>query len=433
MIYINNKAKLDKIKLTKDNFYVVADFDKTITEGFSVSTWGVMAHARNVAPDYTQRRTALYNHYRPIEIDSTISDEEKSKEMSDWWNAHIALFYEYELKEGMIEEAVERGNLKYREGAKEFLKRMYDLNIPVIIVSAGIGNVITKFLKDNGDFYSNIKIISNFIEFENGKIKKLSSEPIHALNKNIVKLDEESKKQIENKDYILLLGDGLADLKMVSNEDIKRAITVGFLDEKVEENLEYFNKEFDIVITDNGSFQELNKVFLRKKYINIRNNIQNKKEKSRIIMNKVIDTDEYKSAKTLALYKSLDSEVDTSELIKYSFETGKIVALPRVEGDEIKFYRIKSFDETMEKSKFGVEEPIENKENFITKEDIDLVVVPGVCFDMNGGRMGFGKGYYDRYLKDTTLKTIGICFKEQITDKVPLSPNDVIIQKIITD
>lgn len=260
MIYINNEQKLGQIKLTKDNFYVVADFDKTITEGPSVSTWGVMAHAKNVALDYSERRTALYNHYRPIEIDSTISDEEKSKEMSDWWNAHIALFYEYELKEESLNEAALTGELKYREGAKEFLKKMNELNIPVIIISAGIGNVIELFLKENNDYYPNIKIISNFIIFENGKIKCLSNEPIHALNKNIVKLDEKSKKEISKREYILLAGDGLADLKMIPEEDFSRAITVGFLDEKIEENLEYYNQEFDIVITDNGSFDELKEI-----------------------------------------------------------------------------------------------------------------------------------------------------------------------------
>lgn len=259
MIYINNKQKLDRIKLNRNNFYIVADFDKTITDGFSVSTWGVMAHAESVAPDYTQKRTALYNHYRPIEIDSTISDEEKSKAMSDWWNAHISLFYEYKLKEKSLNEATEKGGLKYRAGAKEFLKKMNSLNIPILIVSAGIGNVIKKFLIDNGDYYSNIKIISNFIEFENGEIKCLSGEPIHALNKNIIKLDEESKKVLQTKDYILLAGDGIADLKMIPESDLNRAITVGFLDEKVDENLKYFNEKFDIVITNQGSFDDLSK------------------------------------------------------------------------------------------------------------------------------------------------------------------------------
>ena len=259
MVYINNKEKLNKIKLNKDNFYVVADFDRTITEGLSISTWGVMASAENMDSTYSEKRMALYNYYRPIEINNTISEEEKALEMSNWWNAHIKLFYEYKLKEEILKNALLKCKLKYRDGAKEFLKKMNRYNIPVIIISAGIGNVIEEFLKLENDYYPNIKIISNFIEFENGIIKSLKGESIHALNKNIVNLDENSKKLINNKDYILLMGDAIADLKMINQSDIERAITVGFLEEKIDENLEYFNKEFDIVISNNGSFNDLEK------------------------------------------------------------------------------------------------------------------------------------------------------------------------------
>ena len=259
MVYINNKEKLNKIKLNKDNFYVVADFDRTITEGLSISTCGIMASAENMDSTYSEKRMALYNYYRPIEINNTISEEEKALEMSNWWNAHIKLFYEYKLKEEILKNALLKCKLKYRDGAKEFLKKMNRYNIPVIIISAGIGNVIEEFLKLENDYYPNIKIISNFIEFENGIIKSLKGESIHALNKNIVNLDENSKKLINNKDYILLMGDAIADLKMINQSDIERAITVGFLEEKIDENLEYFNKEFDIVISNNGSFNDLEK------------------------------------------------------------------------------------------------------------------------------------------------------------------------------
>ena len=260
MLYINNKEKLNKIKLNKDNFYVVADFDRTITEGLSISTWGIMANAENIDETYSEKRMALYNYYRPIEINNTISEEEKSLEMSNWWNAHIKLFYEYELKEETLKDALVKCKLKYRDGAKEFLKKMHRYNIPVIIISAGIGNVIEEFLKLENDYYSNIKIISNFIEFEDGLIKNLKGESIHALNKNIVNLDEKSKKLIANKDYILLMGDAIADLKMIDPNDIEKAITVGFLEEKIDENLEYFNEEFDIVISNNGSFNQLERI-----------------------------------------------------------------------------------------------------------------------------------------------------------------------------
>ena len=260
MIYINNQEKINSLKLNKNNFYVVADFDRTLTEGASDSTWGIFANANQVGEEYKQRRTALFNKYRPIEIDPNISDKEKSDAMKEWWQLHINLFYEYGVKEQSVKNAVALGNLKYREGAKEFLKKMNELNVPVIIISAGIGNVIEEFLKLENDNYDNIKIISNFIVFENGEFKEIAGEIIHALNKNIVRLDEHSKHDLENRNNILLLGDGFADLKMISEEKIKNAITVGFLDEKIDENLELYNKGFDIVLTNQSTFNDVNNI-----------------------------------------------------------------------------------------------------------------------------------------------------------------------------
>ena len=257
MIYINNKEKLDRIKLNKDNFYIVTDFDKTITKGLSNSTWGVMSSAKNLDETYSEKRMALYNYYRPIEINNTISHEERSKEMYNWWNAHIKLFHEYGLKEDILKDALIKCKLEYRNGAKEFLKKTNRYNIPVIIISAGIGNIIEEFLKLENDYYPNIKIISNFIEFENGVIRGIKGDIIHALNKNIVNLDNYSKDLINNKEHILLMGDAIADLDMIPKQDINKAITVGFLEEKIEENLEYFNQTFDIVMSNNESLKEL--------------------------------------------------------------------------------------------------------------------------------------------------------------------------------
>lgn len=260
MIYINNQEKINSLELNSNNFYVVADFDRTLTAGDSDSTWGVFANANQVSKEYKERRTALYNKYRPIEIDQTISEEEKSMAMTEWWQAHINLFYEYGVKEEAVKNSIKAKTLNYRAGAKEFLRKMYELNVPVIIISAGIGNVIEEFLKFENDYYENIKIISNFITFENGEFKEVASEIIHALNKNIVSLDEDSKKSLANRKNILLLGDGLADLKMISEEDNKNAITIGFLDEKVDENLVHYNKGFDIVLTNKGSFEDVNNI-----------------------------------------------------------------------------------------------------------------------------------------------------------------------------
>lgn len=260
MIYINNQEKIDRLNLNSSDFYVVADFDRTLTEGASDSTWGIFANANQVGEEYKERRTALYNKYRPIEIDPNISEEEKSIAMTEWWQLHINLFYEYGVKQEAVRNAVKLGNMKYRDGAKEFLKKMNELNVPVIIISAGIGNVIEEFLKLENDYFDNIKIISNFIVFENGEFKEIAGEIIHALNKNIVRLDEDSRHNLENRKNILLLGDGFADLKMISDKAKESAITVGFLDEKIKENLELYNKGFDIVLTNLSSFDDVNNI-----------------------------------------------------------------------------------------------------------------------------------------------------------------------------
>ena len=111
------------------------------------------------------------------------------------------------------------------------------------------------------------------------------------------------------------------------------------------------------------------------------------------------------------------------------------VALPRVMGNDMMFYKIDSVKEHLEKSKFGIEEPKANSENYIDVKSIDLVIVPGVCFDTEKNRVGFGKGFYDRFLRNHNISTIAICFDEQILkhEKIPTSPFDVQVEKIITE
>ena len=178
---------------------------------------------------------------------------------------------------------------------------------------------------------------------------------------------------------------------------------------------------------------EKSKKIIRKEYILKRNKIQNKDKKSQKIINKILDCDFYKQAQIIALYKSLPSEVNTNELISYSIDLGKIVTLPRMDNGNLKFYKMNTINDKLVKSEFGVEEPIELEINFIEKEKIDLMIVPGVCFDKEKNRMGFGKGCYDKYLENTNIKTIGICFDEQIVDKLPTTPNDIEMYKVITD
>jgi len=169
---------------------------------------------------------------------------------------------------------------------------------------------------------------------------------------------------------------------------------------------------------------------LRKKYLIIRKNIINKEEKSHIITKKITELKEYKNASTIALYNSTENEVSTKELISYSLDQGKKIALPRVHGNTLKFYSI-SINEDYELSNFNILEPIANN-NYIEKEEIDLIIVPGICFDKNGNRIGYGKGFYDRYLTEE-MNSIGICFKEQLVDLIPSEKQDKKLKRVITN
>ncbi len=260
MKYINTN-KIEKIKLDKDNFYVAIDFDKTITATNSDDSWN--ASGNTLGKEFNKKSFDLYQKYAPIELNYHISFEEKKQAMEEWYYSCMNLYYEYHLTLTKLKESINKSNLIFRKGAKKFLKVMYENNIPVIILSAGIGNVIVEFLKNNNCYYENINIISNFIEFdETGNMKKYDKEIIHTLNKTMNgNINEDLAKKIISKQYRLLLGDFIEDKNMIPSSDWKNTITIGFLGKNIEENLDIYNKNFDIVLTkENATFDELNEL-----------------------------------------------------------------------------------------------------------------------------------------------------------------------------
>ena len=171
----------------------------------------------------------------------------------------------------------------------------------------------------------------------------------------------------------------------------------------------------------------MNKKELRIKYLDIRKKIKNKDIKSNKIFEKIIKDNDYLNSNVIAIYNNLDDEVRTNKLIEYSLKNGKKVCLPIVEGNTMRFYLINE-DTKYQKSKYGIDEPISNT----VVINIDLFIIPGVVFGKDLNRIGFGGGFYDRYLDDKSIK-IGICFEEQIISMIESDVNDVRMDKIITD
>ena len=141
-------------------------------------------------------------------------------------------------------------------------------------------------------------------------------------------------------------------------------------------------------------------------------------------------------ASRVMLYMPMRSEVDVISVALEAFRLGKSVCVPRVDDSRknMNAVDITSFDdESMGSDSLGVRAPKVGQE--IPHEEIDLVIVPGVAFDMHGFRLGRGGGYYDRYLARFSrgTATIGVCFDIQFVEEIPTEPTDIAVHAVVSD
>ena len=178
----------------------------------------------------------------------------------------------------------------------------------------------------------------------------------------------------------------------------------------------------------------------RRELLEIRNSIpeQERAEKSRLIFMQLKELPEWKNAEVVFTYVSFGSEVDTILLIEECFKAGKKVAVPKVlDKTKMEFYYITSLEE-LQAGKWGILEPEEVEEN---KADVfkvkaqtkPLMIMPGVGFDREGHRLGYGGGYYDRYLEKYGVERfwkVGVAFEEQIQDRIVTDDYDVRVDRV---
>lgn len=276
-IVISNKERLEKTieAMKKDGagkLHVLADFDRTLTTAFvdgkSVrSLISVLYEGNYLTPDYAEKGQALANKYHPIEIDPNVPFEEKWAAMDSWWREHSKLLIESGLKKSDIEKAVASGKVKLREGFAEFSDVLHAHNIPFVIMSAsGLGvDGVNLYLKQTGKLYNNVHTISNVYEWDDaGRAVALKEPIIHALNKYETAIqDYPAFNEVRERKNVILLGDSVDDVGMVQGFEYDNLITIGFLNDKVEENLERYQKAFGVVITGDGSMEYVNELLER--------------------------------------------------------------------------------------------------------------------------------------------------------------------------
>lgn len=175
---------------------------------------------------------------------------------------------------------------------------------------------------------------------------------------------------------------------------------------------------------------------LRAKYRRIRQSMppQLKSSLDSRLTEQILQLDEYKSCQTLFAFVSGEIECDTSVVIDDALKNGKRVAVPKcgeVSG-EMDFYYINSRSD-LSRGKFGILEPVPEKCEMAEDYSSGLCLVPGLCFDYQGYRIGFGKGYYDRFLQSFGGTTAGICYYKCTQNTLPKGVYDRPVDILVTE
>ncbi|MGN0551020.1 MAG: 5-formyltetrahydrofolate cyclo-ligase [Acutalibacteraceae bacterium] len=153
------------------------------------------------------------------------------------------------------------------------------------------------------------------------------------------------------------------------------------------------------------------------------------------IRNTLYSLRQYKKCEQLLVYVSKDIEVDTISIIKDALKQGKKVAVPKciTKGNLMDFYYINSIEEDLESGTFGVLEPVPDRCEKVTDFSNALCIVPGLSFDAQGFRLGYGKGYYDRFLNGFEGDTVGLCYSMCVRWELPHGYYDRPVDILVTD
>lgn len=143
------------------------------------------------------------------------------------------------------------------------------------------------------------------------------------------------------------------------------------------------------------------------------------------LWHRLAQLDVYAEARVVMAFAALPGEPDTDALFRRLADVGKQLVLPRIDGDLLVPVRAGG---TWSSGTWGIREPVGPA---VDVTDIDLVIVPGLAFTVDGHRLGRGKGFYDRFLAAVDAPTIGVCFSEQIVDELPVEGFDICVDRVV--
>lgn len=250
----------------KSKLAVAADFDFTMSRAYENGIKCQTCHgALNTSPlipkSVQEQSLHLFETYHPIELDHTISMNEKGKFMIEWWTKAADLIVNTQLNKSDIKRIVKESRVRLRSGCDSLIQSLNEKEIPLMVISAGLGDLIVEAITQQSTLHSNIEIVANFMEFNNnGTLVAFKNETIHCCNKNETPIHHsECFKRIEDRTNAILIGDLLEDSNMLNAlPHLQSVLKIGFLNDNQEEFLPKFLEKFDIVLVNDQTFDVVN-------------------------------------------------------------------------------------------------------------------------------------------------------------------------------
>ncbi|KAG8175881.1 hypothetical protein JTE90_025949 [Oedothorax gibbosus] len=262
-VHIKNRVEVEEmisqlIKGGATKLQVIADFDHTLSRVHKNgtrcdSTYGIIDNSPLVSEEYKNKALVYFQKYHPIEVDPHLTREEKIPHMIEWYTQARDSFKETGITKDSLVQMVANSNACLRDDCDTVFKSLNEHNVPLLIFSAGVGDVLKQVLVRDKLLLPNMKFIANHLSYdENGKVSGFKDALIHTFNKDESSIqNHEYFEHVRSRDNVILLGDSLGDLDMSAGvKDVNVMLKIGFLNYKIEQNLPEYLDKFDIVLTD---------------------------------------------------------------------------------------------------------------------------------------------------------------------------------------
>ncbi|KAI8893418.1 pyrimidine 5'-nucleotidase [Globomyces pollinis-pini] len=248
-----------------EHIHIIADFDMTLTKYWengkrSRSSHGILEASNGLTTEMKEKLGELYKKYYPLEISQEITYEEKFKHMEAWWSKAHECIVESKISKSNLHQLVKENPVSFRPLLKEFIQLITTREIPLLVFSAGLADVLECVLQSEPGFWTDdMAIVSNKMIFDSEGICVGFEDPlIHTLNKNEAGVSSTVHAQkVDHRDNIILMGDSLGDLKMSAGIRFENQLTVGFLNHDVEQLLPTYMDQFDVVLINDTSLEWL--------------------------------------------------------------------------------------------------------------------------------------------------------------------------------